>query len=74
MSEKEIAKLRADVDNLTGWQKKQNSDVAETNKKVDEMNERFDSRFEKLQYWLLGISTGVALQLLVAFLLLAGGG
>jgi len=70
MSEKEIAKLRADVDNLTGWQKKQNSDVAETNKKVDEMNERFDARFEKLQYWLLGISAGIAVQLLI---LLAGG-
>lgn len=56
----EVVALRADVNNLTGWQRAQNGTI-----------QRVDAKVDKLQMWMLGMlgTSIISLALLVANLL-----
>lgn len=52
--EAEVAYLKAEVANLKTWQTSQNGTLV-----------RLDDKVGKLQYWLMGIFAGLAVQLLI---------
>jgi len=49
----EVVKCRADIDNLTGWQKSQNGAIHRVEANVVEMDKKFDAKFDKLLYWIM---------------------
>ncbi len=55
--ESEISYLKAEVANLKSWQTNQNGTLI-----------RLDDKVSRLQYWLMGIVAGLAVQLLVLLL------
>ena len=63
-----IANLQARVKNLEGWQKRQNGSIQNIEKRVNRMESRVTDKFDRLQYWIMGIAAGLAVQLLVLFL------
>ena len=63
-----IANLQARVKNLEGWQKRQNGSIQNIEKRVNGMESRVTDKFDRLQYWIMGIAAGLAVQLLVLFL------
>jgi uncharacterized protein (UPF0548 family) len=58
---KKVASLEQAVENLVGWQKAQNGSVKETRQDVN-----------RLKYWIMGATLGVALNLAGIVAVLAG--
>jgi hypothetical protein len=51
-----VARHDVEIANLKGWQKKQNGTLTRVEEKVDALDEKVDSRFNQLLYWLLGVA------------------
>ena len=67
-----IDNLEARVYGLEKWQERQNGTIGRVDKKVDKLDDKTTARFDKLQYWLLGIAAEVAIAVLLILLMWGG--